>query len=56
MNDLTFNVIQVIGLMNQTEIDKEYRTFKHITERLNRIFKPDYLQINDFKTIETANT
>lgn len=55
MNELKFNLIQVIGLTNNTDIDKEYRPFKQITERLNRTFKADYLQMNGFKTIESAN-
>lgn len=55
MNDLKFNLIQVIGLTNNTLTDKEYRPFKKITERLNRTFKADYVQMNGFKSIETAN-
>lgn len=56
MNGLKFNLIQVIGLTNKTETDQEYRPFKQITERLNRTFKADYLQMNGFKSIETANS
>jgi transposase-like protein/uncharacterized protein YbaR (Trm112 family) len=53
---IDFNLIQVIGLKNQTEDSRLYRPFKQVTERLNRTFKEDYLTMNGFKTLEDANS
>ena len=53
--DINFDLFQVIGLTNNTDIDKDYRPFKQVTERLNRTFKDDYVQMNGFGNIESAN-
>ena len=43
--DIYFDLFQVIGLTNNTDIDKDYRPFKQVTERLNRTFKDGYIHI-----------
>jgi transposase-like protein len=54
--DINFDLFQVIGLTNNTDTDKDYRPFKQVTERLNRTFKDDYIQMNGFGNINSANS
>ncbi|QVK18146.1 DDE-type integrase/transposase/recombinase [Mycoplasmatota bacterium] len=53
--NINFDLFQVIGLTNNTKTDKDYRPFKQVTERLNRTFKDDYIQMNGFGNIKSAN-
>ena len=45
-----FDLKQVIGLTNNDEVSREYRTLKQIIERLNRTFKREYKTTYGFKS------
>lgn len=54
-NGLPFQLFQVIGLTNQDETSKEYRSQKQIIERFNRTLKHYYLPKGGFTSIDNAN-
>ena len=56
LNNMDFDVIQVIGLTNSDPISTEYRWLKQIIERLNRTFKFSYRVTNGFGSEEGSNT
>lgn len=54
-NGLPFNLYQVIGLTNQDDISKEYRSQKQIIERFNRTLKYYYRPKGGFASLDNAN-
>lgn len=55
MNNINFDLHQVIGLSNKDEISKKYRPFKQIEERLNRTYKMNYHGTNGYQSLRCAN-
>ena len=55
-NGYPFDLIQIIGLKNRDPISKKYRSYKQISERLNRTFKFYYKPTNGLGSIYDANT
>ncbi|MBE0573985.1 DDE-type integrase/transposase/recombinase [Candidatus Dojkabacteria bacterium] len=56
LNDMDFELIQVIGLTNDDPVSKEYRWLKQIIERLNRTFKFSYQITNGYGSGEGSDT
>lgn len=56
LNNMDFNLIQVIGLSNDDPISTEFRWLKQIIERLNRTFKFSYQITNGYGSNEGSNT
>lgn len=56
INDIRFDLHQVIGVKNKDETSKLYRPFKQIEERLNRTYKQNYYGTNGYDKIEGANS
>jgi len=56
LQNMDFNLIQVIGLTNDDPISSEYRWLKQIIERLNRTFKFSYQVTNGYGSEEGSNT
>ena len=54
-NGLPFKLYQVIGLTNQDETSKEYRSQKQIIERFNRTLKHYYRPKGGFTSLDNAN-
>ena len=54
-NGLPFQLYQVIGLTNQDDISKEYRSQKQIIERFNRTLKYYYRPKGGFSSLDNAN-
>jgi len=48
MQNMDFNLIQVIGLTNDDPISNEYRWLKQIVKLLNRTFKFSYQVTNGY--------
>lgn len=55
MNDIKFDLQQVVGVTNKDEISKKYRPYKQIEERLNRTYKQNYYGTNGYQTLTSAN-
>ena len=55
-NGLPFTLYQVIGLTNQDDISKEYRSQKQIIERHNRTLKYYYRPKGGFSSLDNANS
>ena len=55
MNDIKFNLQQVVGVSNKDEISVKYRPYKQIEERLNRTYKQNYYGTNGYQTLTSAN-
>lgn len=55
-NGLSFQLYQVIGLTNQDDISKEYRSQKQIIERFNRTLKYYYSPKGGFSSLDNANS
>ena len=53
---LPFNLYQVIGLTNQDDTSKEYRSQKQIIERHNRTLKYYYRPKGGFSSLDNANS
>lgn len=56
LNDMDFDLIQVIGLTNDDPVSSEYRWLKQIIERLNRTFKFSYQVTNGYGSGEGSDT
>lgn len=56
INDIYFDLHQVIGVKNKDEESKKYRPFKQIEERLNRTYKQNYYGTNGYDRLECANS
>ena len=54
-NNMPFKLYQVIGLTNQDDISKEYRSQKQIIERHNRTLKYYYRPKGGFTSLDNAN-
>ena len=55
-NGLPFKLYQVIGLTNQDDTSKEYRSQKQIIERFNRTLKYYYRPKGGFSSLDNANS
>ena len=55
MNNIKFNLQQVVGVSNKDEISVKYRPYKQIEERLNRTYKQNYYGTNGYQTLTSAN-
>jgi transposase-like protein/uncharacterized protein YbaR (Trm112 family) len=55
LNNMDFDITQVIGLTNDDPVSTEYRWVKQIIERLNRTFKFAYKPTNGYGSEEGAN-
>lgn len=53
---MPFNLYQVIGLTNQDETSKQYRSHKQIIERHNRTLKYYYRPKGGFTSLDNANS
>ena len=56
INNIKFELHQVIGVKNKDDESKKYRPFKQIEERLNRTYKQNYYGTNGYDKLEGANT
>lgn len=56
MNNMDFDLTQVIGLTNDDPVSTEYRWLKQIIERLNRTFKFSYQVTNGYGSGTGSNT
>ncbi|MEN6325483.1 MAG: DDE-type integrase/transposase/recombinase [Syntrophomonas sp.] len=56
LNDMDFDLTQVVGLTNEDPVSSEYRWLKQIIERLNRTFKFSYQVTNGYGSGEGSNT
>lgn len=55
LNNMDFDVTQVIGLTNEDPVSTRFRWVKQIVERLNRTFKFAYKPTNGYGSEEGAN-
>jgi len=55
LNELPFDLYQVIGVKNKDETSKVYRPYKQIEERLNRTYKQNYYGTNGYGSNRNAN-
>jgi len=56
LNNIEFDLHQVIGVKNNDEVSRKYRPYKQTEERLNRTFKENYYPMNGFNSLKSANT
>lgn len=55
-HNLPFKLYQVVGLTNQDDISKQYRSEKQIIERHNRTLKYHYRPKGGFSSLDNANS
>ncbi len=55
MNDMPFDLTQIIGVTNKDEVSRTFRKYKQIEERLNRTYKQNYYGTNGYGTNRNAN-
>jgi transposase-like protein len=55
MNDINFNLYQVIGVKNKDDVSSKWRVYKQIEERLNRTYKQNYYGTNGYGSLRNAN-
>lgn len=55
MNDINFDLYQVIGVKNKDSISKKWRSYKQAEERLNRTYKFNYHGTNGYGSLRNAN-
>lgn len=55
MNDIKFNLYQVIGVKNNDDVSRKWRKYKQIEERLNRTYKQNYHGTNGYGSLRNAN-
>ena len=55
INNIRFDLHQVIGVKNKDEESKKFRPFKQIEERLNRTYKQNYYGTNGYDSLDGAN-
>ena len=55
MNDICFDLHQVVGIANRDEVSRKYRPVMQVEERLNRTFRLNYYPMNGFKSLDCAN-
>lgn len=56
MQNMDFNVTQVIGLTNKDPVSTEYRWLKQVIERTNRTFKHSYRVTNGYGSFTGADS
>ena len=56
INNIDFQLRQVIGVKNKDDTSARYRPFKQIEERLNRTYKQNYHGTNGYDNLEGANS
>ena len=55
LNDINFDLYQVIGVKNKDATSKKWRSFKQAEERLNRTYKYNYHGTNGYGSLRNAN-
>jgi len=55
LNDIHFDLYQVIGVKNKDDVSKKWRSFKQTEERLNRTYKFNYHGTNGYGSLRNAN-
>ena len=55
MNDINFDLYQVIGIKNNDNVSRKWRSFKQAEERLNRTYKQNYYGTNGYGSLRNAN-
>jgi len=55
LNDIKFDLHQVIGISNKDETSALYRPYKQAEERLNRTYKQNYYGTNGYGSLRNAN-
>ena len=55
MNDIHFDLYQVIGVKNKDSVSKKWRSYKQAEERLNRTYKFNYHGTNGYGSLRNAN-
>lgn len=55
MNDIKFDLYQVIGIRNKDTTSKQWRPYKQTEERLNRTYKFNYYGTNGYGSYRGAN-
>jgi transposase-like protein len=55
MNDINFDLYQVIGVKNNDKVSKKWRKYKQVEERLNRTYKQNYYGTNGYGSLRNAN-
>ena len=56
IHNIKFELHQVIGVKNNDDESRKYRSFKQIEERLNRTYKQNYYGTNGYDRLECANS
>lgn len=55
MNDIKFDLYQVIGVKNKDKVSRKWRHYKQAEERLNRTYKQNYYGTNGYGSLRNAN-
>jgi len=55
MNDINFDLYQVIGVRNNDDVSRKWRVYKQVEERLNRTYKQNYYGTNGYGSLRNAN-
>jgi putative transposase len=55
LNDINFDLHQVIGIKNNDPVSLKWRPFKQAEERLNRTYKQNYYGTNGYGSLRNAN-
>lgn len=55
LNDIHFDLYQVIGVKNSDDTSRRWRSFKQAEERLNRTYKFNYHGTNGYGSLRNAN-
>jgi len=55
MNDIKFDLYQVIGVKNQDDVSRKWRSYKQVEERLNRTYKQNYYGTHGYGSLRNAN-
>jgi transposase-like protein/DNA-directed RNA polymerase subunit RPC12/RpoP len=55
MNDINFDLYQVIGVKNKDDVSRKWRVYKQVEERLNRTYKQNYYGTNGYGSLRNAN-
>jgi putative transposase len=55
LNDIHFDLFQVIGVKNSDDTSRTWRSFKQAEERLNRTYKFNYHGTNGYGSLRNAN-
>jgi transposase-like protein len=55
MNNINFDLYQVIGVKNKDDVSRKWRVYKQVEERLNRTYKQNYYGTNGYGSLRNAN-